>query len=270
MIPGLGAAVRVGKGLQERKHIESRIEELEKLFSTPATTHYKGMQRFEVATALCDAKLGLAIDGAGNQSRAETVEEYLSALKREYDMVLEEASSASATKAEIYALGLALKEVALSFDEVSEEFRSTQVERLAELSAESERVRRASADVFDEFTRTAADAIKRLDSTNHSTLAELTRKVDTWLAEQEREQQDHLRGFDRLLTEHIDEFKAEMAELRARVAETVADHHHQCEAATAEVRADMAASMQTLKRVGTLAAIVVLAMAVLVGQLLGS
>lgn len=241
VIPGVGSAMRLGRGILERNRIESRIEELDELFSTPATIHYKGMQRFEVATALCDAKLGLVMDGPGDQSRTEAIEEYLSALKREYDMVLEQTSSASATKAEVYALGLALKEVALSFDEVS-----------------------------DEFARTSAEAIDRLDSTSRSTLAELGRKADAWLAEQEREQRDHLREFDTLLTERIDEFTMGMAELRTKMTDAVANHHQRCEAAAAKVRADTAASMRTLKTVGVLVAISVLVAAVLIGRLFGS
>lgn len=148
MIPGLGAAVRVGKGFRQRKQFESRIQELEILWTTPAASHYEGVKRFEVATVLCDAELGRIFESDVEPDiRAKAAREYLNVLEMEYVMVLEQASSTPASKAEVYALGLALKEVALSFDETSADFKATCDEQLAVLGVEIEGMRLATANV---------------------------------------------------------------------------------------------------------------------------
>jgi hypothetical protein len=136
LIPGFSAAVKLAKGVRARAQIEARIGELNDLCSTPAVSHYEGTRRFEVVTAICDAKLGVAIsEGINGWMLRVIMGDYLDVMEREYAMIRNQAAGVPATKAETYALGLAVKEVSLSLEELGEQ--------LAELRAELTRRLRA-------------------------------------------------------------------------------------------------------------------------------
>ncbi|MFF5076251.1 hypothetical protein ACFY36_04320 [Actinoplanes sp. NPDC000266] len=216
MIPGLGAGVRLVRGVHQKKQIESRIEELTRLGETPAVAHYEGLKRFEVATLICDAHLGVVIDAkAGRRKLRRACDHYLTVMKKEYDMVLEEASGATATKAEVYALGLALKEVALSFDDATAEFTAKSDAGLARLRTELDGNRQRSSAALAEFAGAARSAVDQIAAAGNGRLAELDGQVTARLTEIDREVQDRLARMDAARERGDREVAAALQEIRS-------------------------------------------------------
>lgn len=248
MIPGLGAAVRLTRGVHQKKQIESRIAELTRLNTTPAVDEYTGLQRFEVATVICDAQLGLVLDGkAGKRSVREECDHYLDVMEREYEMVLEEAASAPATKAEVFALGLALKEVALSFDEISAEFTTSSERQLARLKQELANNRKQSAEAMAGFARSAQETLDGIRESGRGTLAELDERAATRLAELDQEIRNRLGSIDASLERGMRETTAMMDGMRASAAAMVDQVEQRMQAAVAAMEQDLTGQLRQVE-----------------------
>lgn len=248
MIPGLGAGVRLARGIHQKKQLEERIEELTTLNSTPAVSHYQGLKRFEVATLICDAQLGLAIDGrSGDLDLRDTCDHYLDVLEREYEMVREQATGAVATKAEVYALGLALKEVALSFDEASSEFTTKSDRQIAKLRAELEGNRRKSSDAMAEFSRAARAAIDEVNESGRGKLSELDERATARLAALDQGVQDRLVRIDTSLERESRDAVAALEEVRSSAAALMAEVERRVEAVLASAEAELRSQTQKVE-----------------------
>jgi hypothetical protein len=169
MIP-VGAGIRMYRGFKKKHQLEERIELLEDLCSTPAISHYSGLQRFDVAAALADAKLGLLLskEAPVDQRKAES-QAILQFLKGEFEVVAEAASQNPATKAEVFALGLAVREVALSLDDAVAAFRETSDGCLTSIKERGETEIR-------ELNRTRSD-LEQANATNQARCDQMLQKV---------------------------------------------------------------------------------------------
>ncbi|MBV9175093.1 MAG: hypothetical protein JOZ81_33990 [Chloroflexi bacterium] len=186
MIPGLGAAIRLGRGVHKKHQLEERIKELEALCSTPAISHYTGLKRFEVASALSDAELGEVLDAGATTAllRAEA-ERHMQVMEKELMAVMDEAASVAATRAEVFALGMALKEVALSFDDSVTAFQ-VQSDRCLEDIRNDAKTRLGAVDeVQRKVTSLQADLDARVRQLDHN-LMDFEHRASTLLSEIEQ------------------------------------------------------------------------------------
>lgn len=107
----IGTGLKIGKGLARKAELQSQIDNLMLLNESPILDFYKGEQRLIYALDICDA---LILDSAANDIKSYT--KFLNIIEREYLMSQESLSHENASKAQVYALGLAIKEIALTND----------------------------------------------------------------------------------------------------------------------------------------------------------
>lgn len=105
------AGITIGQGFANKTKLESKIKSLKLLDESSVLDFYKGEQRLIYALDICDA---LILDRAANDIQNYT--KFLNIIEREYLMSQEGLSHENASKAQVYALGLAIKEIALIND----------------------------------------------------------------------------------------------------------------------------------------------------------
>ena len=96
------------------------------LLTSAPLDHYKGIERFEAAQSLMDAWLFQQLEQTEGASSSEVLNEYLEVLYREYQMAKSDLAKENATRDEVVALGLAMKEMAFSYDKEIAAFSAKQ------------------------------------------------------------------------------------------------------------------------------------------------
>lgn len=210
---GLGALVRVMRksyrGSHEADRLDVAIGTLEQQYLNPVLSTFTGTERFNVATRLLDATLLHRLkDRPSNAARTHIVNQYLAKFSEEYEMAKSNLASEPATRAEVVALGLALREISLTLDNEVEEFRShiatlttEQGKALSKaVQATRDRAEEAIARMNDELTKVSA----RIEH-------DVNASADRMLRATSRNLNDRLEG----------EFKS-MSDAQNRVNETAA------------------------------------------------
>jgi len=104
------------KGQQQIEQLDRAIEETEKVCSKPLLDGFSGTDRFDAAQRWLDATLTQRTNGPDVGQRDEITENYLEKMHQEFEMARDELQGTTATRAEVVALGLATRELSLSFD----------------------------------------------------------------------------------------------------------------------------------------------------------
>lgn len=110
----IGAGLKVSKGLARKAELKSQIENLKLLNDNPVLDFYEGEQRLIYALDICEAIILHYVDATNELS--SNYSEILDLIAREYQMSQDKLSNETASKAQVYALGLAIKELSLSND----------------------------------------------------------------------------------------------------------------------------------------------------------
>lgn len=110
----IGAGLKVSKGLARKAELKSQIENLKLLNDNPVLDFYEGEQRLIYALDICEAIILHYVDATNELS--SDYSEILDLIAREYQMSQDKLSNETASKAQVYALGLAIKELSLSND----------------------------------------------------------------------------------------------------------------------------------------------------------
>lgn len=110
----IGAGLKVSKGLARKAELKSQIENLKLLNDNPVLDFYEGEQRLIYALDICEAIILHYVDATNELS--SNYSEILDLIAREYKMSQDKLSNETASKAQVYALGLAIKELSLSND----------------------------------------------------------------------------------------------------------------------------------------------------------
>ncbi|MEZ4825088.1 MAG: hypothetical protein R3C61_02165 [Bacteroidia bacterium] len=139
MLP-LGFLIRAGKGVNRGIELRQLIDEIEVLIETPILDAYSGVARFEAANLIQDAKISDFLETNPDKDRYRVfVERYIQELIKEFEMAASELEKQYANKAQIAALGIAIKEIALTLDDEIEEFRKKSTREIERFTKELER-----------------------------------------------------------------------------------------------------------------------------------
>lgn len=110
-------ATKVVRGRSKTKELSRLVSLTESEYNRPILTRFSGSQRFDAAARLLDATLirRLASSPRGVE-RERIIDLYLQKNFEEYTMAKEELGAIHASRSEVIALGIALKEMALCLD----------------------------------------------------------------------------------------------------------------------------------------------------------
>lgn len=186
----LGAGFKFARGLKRTWLLPERIAKAEEKLRVPLLDKYQGAKRFELAQSLLDAKLYAGLDKAGHSAKRQRVEfeRYISSLYKEYQMAKSDLSKISATRAEVVALGIAMKQMAFSYDDELTNFTNEKQEALEKVQqgflTQTKEYCQRLAQLEDEYERELAE---------HK--ATVLKRFDVKIKE-----------FDASLSEHLDEF----------------------------------------------------------------
>src|SRR5436309_9643104 len=126
---GIGAVVRLfTKGYENNRKLNELgkiVNDLEAQQRTPFFDLLTGVERFDTVLPLLDAAFSRNIALVTNAAAKRTlVSNYLTKIQREYEMAKEELSQIPASRAEVAALGLALREISVALDKEIDDLRS--------------------------------------------------------------------------------------------------------------------------------------------------
>jgi len=158
---GVYSSITFGKAVIETFTLNKDIKKHEDKIRKHLLNHLQGAKRYEAAETLFSIALGDALCAAGSDQKKqlEIKYHYLDRLRDEYEMSKETLSKELANKAEVVALGLALREVALSLDDEIEKFRKNTVEL-------RDRTQKAAEEQFNQYEllrNKASDLFHQLD-----------------------------------------------------------------------------------------------------------
>ena len=162
------------KRREAKKKIEAldqAIAEAERAYSEPFIDTLTGVERFESAVGLLDSTLLLRINTASaKDDRDQLVHEYLDKLNEEYQMARIDLKRNSASRAEVVALGLAIKEIALCLDREIASFQEHARESVSDF-------RRAMEDLQPEVQHRLDAEVAALEQTFKQSIALLQSQV---------------------------------------------------------------------------------------------
>jgi hypothetical protein len=118
---GLGALLKAGKGIHRHTQLPNLISKAQHENLTPILNHYHGVERFKIASKLFESQLIFQINQSPNNKKYYK-QQYILILKEEFNMSKHELSKQPATMADIAAITIALKEVAISLDDTINQF----------------------------------------------------------------------------------------------------------------------------------------------------
>jgi hypothetical protein len=112
----LGVLFRIIRGVKRTVELPEAIDRLEAFVERHPARQYTGTERFHIVLTLENAKLHqrLQADGLTARRRLQLQQEYLNRIEEEFEMAEKDLEQEQATRAEVTALGLALKELALT------------------------------------------------------------------------------------------------------------------------------------------------------------
>lgn len=111
----IGPAIRIVKGGAKSAQLRYLLPHLEKRLSTPLLERFSGAERFDIAAAIAEIQFLEAVKACPD-AEAVAAKKFISNLKEEFQMAKEELKDREATMADIAALSIALKELAVSLD----------------------------------------------------------------------------------------------------------------------------------------------------------
>jgi hypothetical protein len=252
---GLGAIIRVFRktvgGFQRADQLDATITSLESEYAKPVLATFNGVARYDAAERFLDATLLRRLQTQPSDvERRNIIRRYLDRFHEEYVMAKPDLAGTPATRAEVVALGVALREIALTLDDEIADFRARSAVVLDEQRASGtstaalarqkvdEAVLRLSAEV-----RSSVERVEReLQSNIESSFSRHTQNVSEQLAVSER---DHIARLTVLSAEQGNRLAAQLADGLAdgtRRIEGVAEEcrrsineHRQAIASTIEV-----------------------------------
>lgn len=121
MVFGIGAAIKTGFKIKENKakiaRLESLVAQLENQQKEPFFKALSGIERFDTLLPLLDATFAQKVKAVRTQGDKDgLVTNYLGTAYKEFLMAKEELQKTPASRAEVAALGLALREVSVTLD----------------------------------------------------------------------------------------------------------------------------------------------------------
>lgn len=133
-MPFLGAALRVVAGLTTTFALRKQIGRIENTLAVPIVDKYSGVQRYEIAARLAEIRLihELETDPA---SCSDAKRFWKETVTEELKMAETELQQQHATRAEVVALGIAVRELALNLDEQVTAFQEKAQKAFAEFEA---------------------------------------------------------------------------------------------------------------------------------------
>ncbi|MEA2344257.1 MAG: hypothetical protein QOF63_2426 [Thermoanaerobaculia bacterium] len=142
------------------KKISKRIKKLEAEEARPLLSSFSGVERFDAAHRLLDAALIQRLRTSADPERPEIIEQYLTRSHEEYAMARENLAAVPATRADIAALGLALKELTLTFDRELAAFREGSATELTRITDRAQaELRESSESRFAELSKRVSNAV---------------------------------------------------------------------------------------------------------------
>lgn len=244
------------------EHLERGIAELEQLERRGPLDGVPPAARYQAAATLAEATL-LARAAEAPANREQLVQKYFARMEEEYSMAKPTLQQTTATRAEVVALGLALKEVALSLDGEIATFRAQAARlvdeaRLKVVALQGEAVRAAAAEAgrkLDEGRRSLAvaaedearQAVERIagqleqqvGAAEEKIAATVEERLASGIAEQRRE-------IEALAARAREEISGVVAEQRSRIDSLAAELEAQS-SAESSVRAEIARSAASLE-----------------------
>jgi iron-sulfur cluster repair protein YtfE (RIC family) len=177
----VGWLIKIGtklfQGHVQTKNLSALIAKAEEEYQRPLLASFSGLERFDAAVRLLDATLIRRLAGRpAPAARGEAVDLYLHRNYEEYQMSQEDLRTIHATRAEVVALGIALKEIALTLDREIEAFRSAGVDEACEQRRALETHVKQSRAQLD---RAAAQVNEQLNATARHLEDELASRVET-------------------------------------------------------------------------------------------
>ncbi|HEV7590424.1 MAG TPA: hypothetical protein VGO40_20100 [Longimicrobium sp.] len=150
-MPVIGPIVRPTLAhLRARKiigRLDQAIAEREGLRTAPLLDGMAGTARYDAASTLLEATLYARTGSAPAGERGRLREQYHRRREEEYWMANEDLRKEAATRAEVAALGLAVKEVAVSLDSEIEQFRGSAATLVGETQGALTRLRLESLQI---------------------------------------------------------------------------------------------------------------------------
>ena len=121
MVFGIGAAIKTGFKIKENKakigKLETLVAQLENQQREPFFKNLSGVERFDTLLPLVDATFAHKVKSVRTQADKDSlVRNYLETAHKEFLMAKEELQKIPASRAEVAALGLALREVSVTLD----------------------------------------------------------------------------------------------------------------------------------------------------------
>lgn len=176
----------IGYGFSSKK-ITRRIKELEAEDARPLLSMFSGVERFDAARRLLDAALIQRLRTDGEAERPGVIERYLTRSHEEYTMARENLAAVPATRADIAALGLAFKELTLTFDRELTAFReSSAAELTGIIDAAQAKLREDTTARLDEMAAYVDHAVAADSAAREQIVTLLARQRDEASAEVQR------------------------------------------------------------------------------------
>jgi hypothetical protein len=169
--PAVKAARRIHSGRRQVRVLDQAINRAQSESSRAVLDGFCGAQRFDAAQVFLDGTLAKRLDEAPDE-RDRWFDLYLNKLFQEYQMAAEELKRITASRGEIVALGIAVKEIALTLDRNLESFRRDA----------DHKFREGLRDVRAQAARELAEA--RAEQLEH--LRKMDARLDTMVARQQQ------------------------------------------------------------------------------------
>jgi hypothetical protein len=209
---GIGAAIRfvrkMYQGGAKVEQVDAAIAKLEKECAAPVLSPFRGRERFDAAVRLHDATLLRRVQQKPDATtRLTLIDAYVESTVKEYEMAKADLTSTPATRADVVALGLALKQIALSLDEEISVFRTKgavlMAEEQATLTGTTQLARQKIEEAIVRLATELREASQRVEQELHASLdssfASQSREMAVRLARSEAE---HVRKLEALAGEH--------------------------------------------------------------------
>lgn len=162
---GLGAAFKATRKLKRHHDLPKLIEDAEREASSRILDKYEGRDRFKIAIGLLDAAFTKHLEEINDhQSKLALKKSYIQHLRKELHMAAGALSNEPAMRVETAALGIAIKELAVTLDDQVEAFE--------------QRSRALLSDHDRDFQRLVEETSRNADTRTASAIDSLTRQVN--------------------------------------------------------------------------------------------
>jgi hypothetical protein len=255
---GLGAIIRVFRktvgGLQRADQLDATITSLEGEYAKPVLATFTGVARYDAAERFLDATFVRRLQTQPSDvERRNIIRRYLDRFHEEYVMAKPDLEGSPATRAEVVALGLALREIALTLDDEIADFRARSAVLLDENRASGTSTATLARQKVDEAilrlsgeVRSSVERVEReLHSSIDSSFSRHAQDVSERLAISER---DHLARVTALSAEQGDRLTTQLADGLADGARRIDTVSEECRRSINEHRQSIASTIEVQDR----------------------